>query len=104
MAVIGVFVGAGVTSLLAGLITAENTTFIEPSLHVNDGEILGLFVTNKDSFGYSFDIDSLDVDVQLPSNSPTAVAIKPTGPGNIEFFCNVPGHLDAGMVGTIDVG
>jgi Kef-type K+ transport system membrane component KefB len=30
--------------------------------------------------GMTFDIDSLGIHVQLPANSTTAVAIKPTGP------------------------
>jgi uncharacterized cupredoxin-like copper-binding protein len=70
---------------------------------VRDGEVLGLFVINKDGIAHSFDIDSLDIHVQLPPNSTTAVAIKPTGPGTLEFFCGVPGHREAGMVGSITV-
>jgi heme/copper-type cytochrome/quinol oxidase subunit 2 len=121
VAVIGVVVGAATTSLLAGsasagragvaeaptvtgIITAENTRFVETSLHMENGEVLGLFVSNKDDIGHSFDIDSLDIHVQLPPNSTTAVAIKPTRPGSLEFYCSVPGHRDTGMVGTIDVG
>jgi hypothetical protein len=121
VAVIGVVVGAAVTSLLAGLasaagvgvaeaptvtgvVTAEYPTFVETSLQMENGEILGLFVVNEDDIGHSFDIDSLDIHVQLPPNSTTAVAIKPTRPGSLEFYCGVPGHRDAGMVGTIDVG
>jgi uncharacterized cupredoxin-like copper-binding protein len=41
--------------------------------------------------------------VQLPPESTTAVAIKPTAPGSLEFYCSVPGHRDAGMVGTINI-
>jgi len=119
-AVIGVVVGASTTSLLAGLasaggtavaegptatgvVTAENTKFAETSLKIGNGEVLGLFVINRDGIGHTFDIDSLGIRVQLPPNSTTAVAIKPTGPGRLEFYCSVPGHRDAGMVGTISV-
>jgi hypothetical protein len=123
VAVIGLVVGAATTSLAAGsasasaggagvaeeptvtgVITAENTRFVETSLHMENGEVLGLFVINKDDIGHSFDIDSLAIHVQLPPNSTTAVAIKPTGPGSLGFYCRVPGHRDTGMVGTIDVG
>ncbi|HKY47187.1 MAG TPA: cupredoxin domain-containing protein [Acidimicrobiia bacterium] len=120
MAVVGVLLGAATTSVLAGsastggtevgerptvtgILTAETTTFVESNLHLRDGEVLGLFVTNKDAIGHSFDIDSLDIHMQLPPNSTTAVVIKPTRPGNVEFFCGVPGHREAGMVGTITV-
>ena len=64
MAVIGVVVGAVTTSILAGMssatgaeisdaptltgvLTAENTSFVETSLQMKDGEVLGLFVTNE---------------------------------------------------------
>jgi uncharacterized cupredoxin-like copper-binding protein len=35
--------------------------------------------------------------------STTAVAIQPTGPGNLEFYCSVHGHRNAGMVWAISV-
>jgi uncharacterized cupredoxin-like copper-binding protein len=70
---------------------------------MNNGEVLGLFIVNKDPVPHSFDIDSLEIHVQLLPNSTAAVAIKPTGPGDIEFYCSVPGHVAAGMVGTVGV-
>ncbi|MDP8959645.1 MAG: hypothetical protein M3N51_10745 [Actinomycetota bacterium] len=120
MAIVGVLVGGAITSLLAGsvsaggagvaeeppvsgVLTAEKAAFVETSLHMSNGEVLGLFVVNKDPFPHSFDIDGPDIHVQLPADSTTAVAIKPTGADSLEFFCGVPGHRDAGMVGTIAV-
>jgi nitrite reductase (NO-forming) len=85
------------------MITAENTTFFGSDLSVKTGDTIGLFVINKDNTGHSFDIDSLGIHVQLAPNSTTAVTVRPTGSGSIEFYCAVPGHRDAGMVGTIAV-
>jgi hypothetical protein len=120
-AVVGAVVGAASTSVLAtgsasaggggiaeaptttGVITAESSRFIEGRLTIDGGEVLGLFVINKDAIGHAFDIDSLGIHVQLPANSTTPIAIKPSGPGSLEFYCGVPGHRDAGMAGTIDV-
>jgi plastocyanin len=119
--VIGAVVGAGTTSLLAGsaasaaragvaeaptttgTITAQDVKFVETSVTMNDGEILGLFVINRDSIPHAFEVDSLSVHVQLPPNSTTAVAIKPSGPGTLQFYCGLGGHREAGMVGTISV-
>jgi len=97
--------GGGVTEAptTTGVVAAEDTKWIETSLQMQNGEILGLFVINRDGFAHSFDIDALGVSVQLAANSTTAVAIKPTTAGTLEFYCAVPGHKDAGMVGTIDV-
>jgi hypothetical protein len=118
MAVIGALVGAAITSLLAGsasaggagvaqeptvsgVLTVEKSAFGETSLEMNAGDVLGLFLVNKDPFPHSFDIDTLEIHVQLPPNSTTAVAIEPTGPEEMQFYCAVPGHAAAGMVGTL---
>jgi uncharacterized cupredoxin-like copper-binding protein len=88
---------------ISGVLPIEKNAFVEPTLDMNDGEVLGLFIVNKDPFPHSFDIDGLDIHVQLLPSSTTAVAISPTGPGEIEFYCGVPGHREAGMVGTLIV-
>ncbi|HKY49058.1 MAG TPA: cupredoxin domain-containing protein [Acidimicrobiia bacterium] len=119
MAMAGAVMGAAITSFLAGssasgsgvseeptvtgVLTAEKTAFIEASLEMGTGDVLGLFLVNKDPFPHSFDIDKLKIHIQLPPDSTTAVAVKPTETGTLEFFCGVPGHREAGMVGTIAV-
>ncbi|MBI2762278.1 MAG: cupredoxin domain-containing protein [Chloroflexi bacterium] len=97
--------GGGVTDAptTTGVVTAENTKWLPTSLQVKNGEVLGLFVINKDGFAHTFDIPTLNISVQLPANSTTAVAIKPTAAGTLEFYCAIPGHKEAGMVGTITV-
>jgi len=120
LAVIGVALGAVATSILAGqasaggaevnetptvtgVLAAEMTAFVETRLQMEDGDVLGLFLTNRDDIAHTFDIESLDIHVDLPANTTRAVAVRPTGPGTLEFFCAVPGHREAGMVGTIEV-
>ena len=120
VAVIGIVVGAAATSLLAGqasaggagvadaptvagVMTVEQIQFSDSALRLRSGDVLGLFVTNNDGIDHSFDIDSLDIHVRLRANSTTAISIRPTGVGNLEFYCSVPGHRDAGMIGTISV-
>jgi uncharacterized cupredoxin-like copper-binding protein len=118
--VAGVVVGACLTSALAAsatsagsagteppattaTVTAQDTRFLETSLQAKSGQVLGVYVTNKDSYAHTFDIDSLDIHVPVPPLSTTFVAVKPTSAGSLEFYCAVPGHKDAGMVGTISV-
>jgi MFS family permease len=120
-AVVGAVLGAASTSVVAagsasaggagvadapttsGVVTAENSKFVETRLAVKGGGVLGLFVINKDGIGHAFDVDSLGIHVQLPADSTTAIVIKPTRPDSLEFYCSVPGHREAGMAGTIDV-
>ena len=116
---IGIALGAAATALLAGLvptggpggtktptvtgvITIEDLAFVG-SPQMMDGDVLGLIITNPEDVPHSFDIDSLDIHVQVTPKSMTAVAIQPTGPGPLEFYCSVHGHRAAGMAGTITV-
>jgi hypothetical protein len=116
---IGIALGAATTTLLAGLVptggpggmktptttgvmTIEDLRFVG-SPQMKAGEVLGLIITNPEDVPHSFDIDSLDIHVQLTPKSTTAVAIQPSGPGQLMFYCSVHGHRAAGMAGTITV-
>jgi hypothetical protein len=116
---VGIAVGAVATALLVGLvptggpggtktptvtgvITIEDLAFIG-SPQMKNGEVLGLIITNPEDVPHSFDIDSLDIHVQVSPETTTAVVIQPTGPGNLEFYCSVHTHRERGMVGAISV-
>ena len=125
--VTGVLVGAAATSILAGaaasnssassagvgevaaaptttgVLIVDNFRFADSRIEMKPGDVLGLLITNNDETAHSFDVDSLDLHVPLPPNATTAVAIQPTDPGTFEFYCALPGHKGAGMVGTISV-
>ena len=120
MLIIGIAVGAATTALLVdlvptggpggtrtptmtGVITMEDLRFVGNSPEMKDGEVLGLIITNPENVPHSFDIDSLDIHVQVAPESTTAVAIEPSGPGELVFYCSVFGHRAAGMAGTITV-
>jgi hypothetical protein len=88
---------------MATTLTAQNTKYLTTSYSIGSSDVLGLFVENDDAFAHSFDIDSLNIHVQIPANATVAVAIKPASAGPLEFYCAVPGHREAGMVGSIQV-
>jgi heme/copper-type cytochrome/quinol oxidase subunit 2 len=117
---IGIAVGAATTALLVtlvptggpggtktptvtGALSIEDLMFSEGSLRMKDGDVLGLIITNPEDVPHSFDIDSLDIHVQVTPKSTTAVVIEPSGPGQLVFYCSVHGHRAAGMAGTITV-
>jgi plastocyanin len=100
--------GGGASQLAASPTTtatlvAQNTKYAPTAYEMSSSDVLGLFVENRDSTTHSFDIDALDIHVQVPANSTVAVAIKPTGSGPLEFYCAIGGHKAAGMDGTIRV-
>jgi plastocyanin len=120
MAGVGIALGAVATALLVGLvptggpggtktptvtgvITIEDLRFVGDSPRMKDGDVLGLIITNPEDVPHSFDIDSLDIHVQVSPETTTAVVIQPTAPGKLEFYCSVHTHRERGMVGAISV-
>ena len=49
---------------------------------------------------HNFSIDALGIDVDIAPRATEEVVINALA-GAYEFYCNVPGHKEAGMVGTL---
>ncbi len=57
---------------------------------------------NEGAAPHNLSIDELDISIdQAPGESHEVVINAPAG--TYEFYCNVPGHREAGMVGTLTV-
>src|SRR5215204_1873013 len=59
-------------------------------------------VPNEGAAPHNFSIDELGIDVDLAVGATEQVVINAPA-GEYEFYCNVPGHKEAGMVGTLTV-
>jgi len=60
-------------------------------------------ITNKGVLQHDFAIDELDILTEL-LDSEESVTITINAPaGTYEYYCTVPGHKEAGMVGTLTV-
>jgi uncharacterized cupredoxin-like copper-binding protein len=57
---------------------------------------------NEGAAPHNFSIDALDIDVDIAPGATEQVVINAPA-GEYEFYCNVPGHKEAGMVGTLIV-
>ncbi len=70
-------------------------------LTVNPG-LVTLTLRNSDFLPHSFTVDELGVDLELAAGQAGAVTFEAPA-GRYDFYCAVPGHRDAGMVGTLVV-
>lgn len=75
----------------------------------NSGAVVHSFVIMKQgqSAGSEFNEEDQpnvywEVEIQ-PGGSTETSFMAPTEPGEYEFVCHVPGHVQAGMVGKLDV-
>lgn len=81
----------------------ENVAFSSLPVRLRAGHQTAIVLVNKDAFDHSFDIDSLGVHVHVPGKSTAVALVDASAAGRIPFYCGVPGHRQAGMVGEIDV-
>ena len=57
---------------------------------------------NKGVTLHNFSIDELDIDVDIEPGAEEETIINAPA-GEYEYYCNVPGHKPAGMLGTLTV-
>lgn len=84
------------------------------------GEVVEFQVTNEGAMEHSFTIDDIaasvevsgaprleqndaDVDVWVQPDEGGSFTLQVDEPGEYEFYCAVPGHAEAGQVGTLTV-
>lgn len=57
---------------------------------------------NEGAAPHNFSIDELDISVDQAAGETYEISVN-APPGTYEYYCNVPGHREAGMVGTLTV-
>ena len=95
-------VSAEALAKLPALATLPNA-FDRTELRAKVGETVALRLENQDSTSHSFDIDELNVHALMPAGTPALALFTPNTPGTYTFYCGIPGHREAGMVGTLVV-
>lgn len=76
--------------------------FFKPDVfEVKAGEKITVSVK---SFGdHTFVIDELGVNAKTPDGQTTKIEFTPTKKGVYRYYCSLPGHREAGQVGTLIV-
>ena len=84
-------------------LTAQDMRFGQDEIRLTVGQTVTFTLENKDLYAHSFDADDFAVHTAMPANSQVTASFTATRPGIFDFYCGVPGHTQAGMVGKIIV-
>src|SRR5713226_1125915 len=96
----------GVATVTGGQASIEGTDTLKwqpNTLVVKGGEQVTLQIANKGNTPHTFLSQSLNIaQMDTPIQKTTPVSFTaPTAPGAYQFWCNIPGHAEAGMVGEV---
>jgi len=80
----------------------DSLVFSPAEITVSPGDTIQ--VTNTGVLEHDFVVDELGIAVDLPNGEVVDIQVpEDAAPGEYEFYCSVPGHAPAGMVGTLIV-
>jgi uncharacterized cupredoxin-like copper-binding protein/mono/diheme cytochrome c family protein len=81
-------------------VESHDIFFVPTEIEVPSDTEATILLPNLGAAPHNFSIDALDISVDIAPGETKEVTI--TAPeGEYEFYCNVPGHKEAGMVGTL---
>ena len=85
-------------------IEGQDISYDKTSLTAQVGQEVTVTLENVGALEHSFLIDELGVDSgTVAVGASGTVTFTPSSAGTYTFYCNIPGHSDAGMVGELTV-
>jgi plastocyanin len=84
------------------IVNAVDITFEPTQLMIPANTDASLTVTNEGSMTHNFTIDALEISLTLAPGEEANLTVNAL-PGTYEYYCNVPGHREFGMTGTLIV-
>jgi uncharacterized cupredoxin-like copper-binding protein len=93
---------AGEDSTAPVVIELQDIRFVPPDLSVPANKPTTITLENTGAAPHNFSIDELGIDEDLDPGESKEVEINAAA-GHYKYYCNVPGHEAAGMVGTLTV-
>jgi uncharacterized cupredoxin-like copper-binding protein len=82
-------------------VTANDIYFDPKTLEAPANTDVTINITNKGAATHDFYIDALNVQSPMLNPGDTATVKVNGAAGDYEYYCSVPGHKEAGMVGTL---
>lgn len=87
----------------AFVIDAQDIVFAPKSLTIPANTAVTITITNKGLLQHDFNIDELGVKSKLLNGGESTTVTINAAPGTYQYYCSVPGHKEAGMIGTLIV-
>jgi len=84
-------------------LTATDIAYDTNDISAKVNQTVNIKFVNEGALEHNFIIDEFGVDNLLQSGENIAISFTTQQPGSYEFYCNVAGHLEAGMRGTLMV-
>jgi uncharacterized cupredoxin-like copper-binding protein len=88
-----------------GLRVVAGDMYFDPSqLQLTSGETVNLTLDNRGAAFHDFTVPELGFMLAADGGEQARGALAAVELGIYDFFCSVPGHVQAGMTGTLTVG
>lgn len=81
----------------------EDFRFVPPEIRVKAGQPVNLALTNRGGVLHDLVIPGLRFHAEVAAGQRTTAGFVAPSVGVYEFYCSVPGHREAGMVGRLVV-
>ena len=84
--------------------TATEFKYDPNVINASPGQTINLTVKNIGSVQHTWVLDQGNIKLTIdPGKSESKTFTAPTAPGTYQFYCDEPGHKEAGMVGQLIV-
>ena len=94
----------GTASPLNVSMTATEFKYDPNVISASPGQTINLTVKNIGTVQHTWVLDQAHVTLTIdPGKTATTTLTAPATPGTYQFYCDVPGHKEAGMVGQLIV-
>ena len=89
--------GGGMTVEMVDLL------FVPAELTIPADTDVTILLPNNGALPHNFNIDELNVHSETPNGGGSTQVTINAPAGTYEYYCNIPGHRESGMVGTLTV-
>ena len=84
-------------------VTAKEFSFDPDAFDLTAGSDATIELVNGGTVEHDLTIDALNVTIYAGAGQTASATIPALDPGTYEFYCSIPGHREAGMVGELTV-